>query len=792
MISALGQRSLLFVLLYLSVTRVVADQIELTYMFWGGEDERRIRIGFAEEFNQSQDRIRIRPIHAPDDYDRKLKTMMGAGMAPDIFHLSDSEVAKWAAKGVLMDLLPFYEQDPEASLDEFVPQEVEKRMFQGKFFGISDATETMVVFYGTDLFTRWNVEPPPEDRLWTWDEFVGVAKALTKDTDGDGEIDQWGCYVPLWDGTLDPIIWSLGGEHYGDDFHTLFPERKIAVQAFQLINDLVYVHGCMPPRSVRLALGQSTSQLLETGKLAMVMAGQWYLADLAAANFPFDVAPFPNVKEPMNILISSNFSIYAHTKHPEAAWEAYKFLSGDKGQIHLSSSGLVMPTYKWLLFSPEGRALWQKPGVHPPHHTQACIEPILYAKYTPPFPGGDQLYYEVQRKHYEDLLYTGSHDEVRHIVYQLCDDAELFLRDYHRRASEEAHLKPSDIHFQKVGSLLAHRRSVVGVLIAPFVLFVLWSMLRLRRPDIGVTQRQRLWGYLFVLPAILGMVLFTVGPILFSLFISLTRWDIVTPPRFVGLSQYGTAIRDPLVLKSLWVTFYYTVVNVPLGTIAGLLVALLLNHQIRGMRVFRTIYYLPSIVPAVATAVLWVWVFNPEFGLINSGIKGLNSALDSLFAVISFSPPRLNDHLEWLQDPTLVMPALWLMGLWGAGGGMIIYLAGLQGIPHHLYECAELDGAGWWGRFRHVTIPMISPIIFFNLIMGTIGSFQVFIAGYLMTGGGPKDATLFYVLYLYRNAFHYLKMGYASAMAWVLFVIILLMTVLLFKTAGKRVYYEAG
>ena len=209
------------------------------------------------------------------------------------------------------------------------------------------------------------------------------------------------------------------------------------------------------------------------------------------------------------------------------------------------------------------------------------------------------------------------------------------------------------------------------------------------------------------------------------------------------------------------------------------------------MRVFRTLYYLPSIVPAVATAVLWVWVFNPEFGLLNSGIKAINALLDVCVTVFGGAPFRLNDRLEWLQDPTLVMPALWLMGLWGAGGAMIVYLAGLQGIPQHLYECAELDGAGWWGRFRHVTVPMISPVIFFNLIMGTIGSFQVFIAGYLMTGGGPKDATLFYVLYLYRNAFHYLKMGYASALAWVLFVIILLMTLLLFRTAGRKVYYEA-
>ncbi len=771
---------------------LASDKVQLTYMFWGGEDEREIRMSFAEGFNQSQDSIEIRPIHAPDDYDRKLKTMMGAGMAPDIFHLSDSEVAKWAAKGVLLDLLPYYERDPEASLDEFVPQEVEKRMFGGRFYGISDATETMVVFYGTELFNRWNVPQPPTDRVWTWDEFVETAKALTKDTDGDGRTDQYGCYVPLWDGTVDPMIWSLGGEHYTHDFLHLYTDREAAVGAFQLVNDLIRVHRVMPPRSEMMAQGQTVSQLLETGRLGMLLTGQWYLATLAGANFPFDVAPFPTIDEPSNILISSNFSIYAHTKHPDEAWEAYKFLSGEKGQILLSSSGLVMPTYEWLLFTPEGRRLWQKPNVHPPNHTFACVEPILYARYTRPFSGGDQLYFEVQRRHYEDLVYAESGDEVRQIVLNMCDDADGFLQEFDSRAREEKRQGSKNLFITRVGGVFAHRKAVITAVALPFVLFIGWAMLRLKRPRATLRERQAMAGYLFVLPAIAGLLVFSLGPILFSLFISLTQWDIVTPPRFVGFEQYSQIAQDRTVLKALWVTFYYTVINVPLGTLAGLLVAILLNTKVRGMRIFRTIYYLPSIVPAVATAVLWVWVFNPEYGLLNSIMKGINTLLDLCFVVFGGSPLHLNDHLEWLQDPTLVMPALWIMGLWGAGGAMIIYLAGLQGIPQHLYECADLDGAGWLGKFRHITIPMISPVIFFNLIMGTIGSFQVFIAGYLMTGGGPRDATLFYVLYLYRNAFHYLKMGYASALAWILFVIILIMTLILFKTAGKRVYYETG
>jgi multiple sugar transport system permease protein len=188
---------------------------------------------------------------------------------------------------------------------------------------------------------------------------------------------------------------------------------------------------------------------------------------------------------------------------------------------------------------------------------------------------------------------------------------------------------------------------------------------------------------------------------------------------------------------------------------------------------FRTIYYLPSIVPQVANAVLWSWIFNAEFGILNLGLRTLGL-------------PKI----AWLQSTEWVMPALWIMGLWSAGAAMVIYLAGLQGIPEQLYEAAEVDGATWWHRFWAVTIPMMSPVIFFNLVMGIIFSFQVFTAGYLITDGGPANASLFYVLYLYRNAFTYLQMGYAAALAWVLFFIVVLISLLVFRYIGRMVYYE--
>jgi len=216
------------------------------------------------------------------------------------------------------------------------------------------------------------------------------------------------------------------------------------------------------------------------------------------------------------------------------------------------------------------------------------------------------------------------------------------------------------------------------------------------------------------------------------------------------------------------------VLGVPLGMAVSLGVAMLLNARVKGMAFYRTIYYLPAIVPAVASSILWIWVLNPQFGLVNV-------ALQRLFGIAG---------PQWLQSELWSKPSILLMGLWGAGAGMIIWLAGLKGIPETLYEAAEIDGAGKCAAFRHVTLPMLSPYIFFNLIMGVIGTFQIFTQAYIMTSGGPVDSTLFYAYYLFNNAFRYFKMGYASALAWILFLIILALTLVQLRLGKRWVYYE--
>ncbi len=287
-------------------------------------------------------------------------------------------------------------------------------------------------------------------------------------------------------------------------------------------------------------------------------------------------------------------------------------------------------------------------------------------------------------------------------------------------------------------------------------------------------HREALAGFLFITPALLGFLIFMAGPILVSAYFSLTEFKLISSPRWIGVANYQNLWQDELFWQSLKVTLRYALFAVPLGLLLSLGLALLLNQKLWGVAFWRTIYYLPSVISGVAVAILWVWILNPEFGLLNTALR---------FAGIQGA--------NWLSDVRTALPALVLISLWGVGGNILIYLAGLQAIPSELYEAAEMDGAGSWRRLIYITLPLLSPVIFFNLVMSLIGVFQFFTEPYIMTKGGPEQSTLTYMLYLYRNAFKYFKMGYASALAWVLFLLVLLLTLAVFRSSPLWVHYEA-
>ncbi len=280
-------------------------------------------------------------------------------------------------------------------------------------------------------------------------------------------------------------------------------------------------------------------------------------------------------------------------------------------------------------------------------------------------------------------------------------------------------------------------------------------------------------GYIFISPFILGFLFWFLIPALVSVYLTFHKWNLISAPTYVGFENIERLFVDPILPQSLKATFVYTLFSVPLSLLLSFFLALLINTKIRGIALFRTIYYLPSIVPLVASAVLWAWIFNTEFGLMNVIVRALGG-------------PKI----AWLQDPAWAIPAFVILSLWGTGGAMIIFLAGLQGIPDIYYEAAEIDGAGRWKKLRHITIPLMSPIIFFNFLIGIINSLQGFVTALLVTNGGPQNSTLFLVLYIYRTAFQSQNMGYAATLSWVLFMILMLLSFIVFKYIGRHVYYE--
>ncbi len=286
-------------------------------------------------------------------------------------------------------------------------------------------------------------------------------------------------------------------------------------------------------------------------------------------------------------------------------------------------------------------------------------------------------------------------------------------------------------------------------------------------------KKEALAGYLFALPWFIGVAAFILYPLCASVYFSFCDYSVLKAPVFIGWDNYAELFHDEVFWLTLQNTFLYALFALPLGMVTAISLALLLNTKVKGMTVYRTIFFLPSLVPMVSLAVLWLWVMNGEHGILNEvlslvGIKGPN----------------------WLGSPEWSKPALVVMSVWGVGNSIIIYLAGLQDVPVQLIESADLDGASPWMKTRHVTLPMISPVILFNLIMGIIGTLQVFTVPYIMfPGGSPARSTYFYAMYLFDNAFRYMKMGYASAMGWVMFIVILLLTLLALKVSERHVHY---
>jgi multiple sugar transport system permease protein len=662
-------------------------------------------------------------------------------------------------------------------------------------YGIASSVDDRALFYNKDLLIRHGytnalgaAQPPA-----TWEELETMAAAMTE-RDAAGHIRTIG-YIPNYGNVwLYMYGWQAGGEFMSADGRTCTLNDPRIVEALTYMTRLYgRLGGAREVYAYQTSFQGGELDPFIQGRVAMKVDGVWVLPNLAAfgPDLNFGVAPAPMParelaagRKPITWIGGWAYAIPSTAREPDGAWELTRFLISTRAQrIFLRASSYVSLS--------QGRPFMPGQNAQRGHTTEA------FDRYVAGNAGLDPKFRDAMRL-FNDLLEEARYRPVTPVGQKLWNAHIWAMEDaiFGKRAPQDALDRYTAMVQADLDQVLRPTPGrpirnwrwffwLYGLLvIAGGVGIYLWDA----RPDWRPTAwgrrgqpaaaprrpvRDLLNGAPFALPWIIGFIVFTGGPMLFSIVISFCRFDILNPAVVIGGQNYATLFHgDELFWKSLYNTAFM-VAGVPLGLALGLALAILLNQKVRGVAVWRTFFYLPSIVPAVAASILWIWIFNPASGLLNGALRA-----------IGIEGPN------WLQDEATSKWSLILMGLWSAGGGMIVWLAGLKGIGQTYYEAAAIDGATPWQRFRYITLPLLTPYIFFNLVMGLIGTFQIFTPAFIMTSGGPVNSTLFYAYHLFNNAFRYLNMGYAAAMAWFLFVIIVGLTAAQMNLSKRWVHYE--
>jgi multiple sugar transport system permease protein len=772
------------------VPATAAPVTELTFSFWGSYKDLEFWQRAAETFEARNPEVRLTLQYTPYHYGEKLQLQFLSGAAADLLLMDDENYPAYAARGYLEDLAPYIAQDRAAlRVDDYFGTALQAFTFRGFLGGLPWGGSPVLIFYNKDLFEAAGLPAP--DPAWTWDDFRAISRKLTRDTDGDGRADQFGNMLGFGFLDMEPVLWAFGGRILTDDYSRAAIDSPGARAGLQYLQDLKFVdHSLVWFGDYQ---GMSKEVAILTGKIGMSVSS-WFSTQVlndAKGAMRWDVAPMPRGPDGQRVtrVTWDGISINAATT-PEKkaiAWRFIRDLLDEPNQARIAQSGRGVPVV---------RAFAEKYFIDPatPVDERLALDAIDYGRITPVTAKYLQLKarseYWLKLLEQENPADRKTPDEILPALAKEIDEVLASELDKDFGKARETVVARDATQFRLVTALLA--------LIAAGLLFA-WGRRNVHlREDLRMMRHSKmrraeaLHGFLFAAPWFFGFLFFLAFPIGFSLVLSFSHWDPYDPignRTFVGMDNYVEALtKDPLVWHSLRKTFLYAFVAVPLTLAGSLGLALLLNQRLRGIGLFRTLFYLPNVVGGVATAVMWTYIFNPIFGPINGGLRAFNDFLaQTPLAFLQLPEPR------WLQDPDWAMPALILMMLWGTGGaGMLVFLAGLQGVPRDLYEAADLDGAGRLRKFWSITLPMLTPTIYFNLVMGLIGGLQVFMQAYILVGreGGPGRQLLFYVLYLYNRAFIEYDFGYAAALAWILFAIILAFTLLVIRSSAMWVYYE--
>ncbi len=728
---------------------------------------------------------------------QKLLTSIVGGVPPDVINQDRFTIGDWASRDAFRSLDDFLQAEKTAKdpvrAEDFYPAAWNEAVYKKHVYAIPTDIDDRVLYYNKRVFREAGLDPNKPPR--TWEELEDYTKKLTK-MNADGSFEHIGFIPNYGNSWLYLYSWQNGGEFMSNDGRTCTLDNPASVDALKYMVRLYDSLGGYNKVNIFQNGFQGAEQdPFYTGKIAMVINGSWVLNGIAryAPDLDFGVAPPPVPAERLEgkgrfagqkpfITWSggSSLAIPMGARHPQEAWRFIKWMSSQE-------SALIAAAAQKKFNLAKGR----------PFVFSFTAKPKSNAALLSQFPPASTRLKTAQATTI-DLLSSARYRPVTFIGQTLWDD--------HRRAADQAFQ-----HAQTPQDALTEQRQLVQKELdkayardhLPLLSFT-WPLIIVGVLSLGglafggvriknhvgnspMARREALTGYMMAAPWIVGFLLLTAGPILASMMLAFSDYDVLHAPRYAGMSNFQNLFTDDraTMLKAFGNAAYLAVFGIPLGMATGLAIAMLLNMKVKGMNYYRTAFYIPSIVPGIASAVLWAWILSGD------PHKGL---LDALWNVtltpwFGWSPPGWFSVAEWAK------PGLIVQGLWGAGGGMILWLAGLQGISPSLYEAASIDGAKRWAQFRHITLPVLSPYIFFNLIIGTIGALQEFDRIYVLGGGsgdaGPLDSMSVPVLFLFNNAFRYFKMGYASAIAWVIFVVILALAMLQLWAQKYWVHYEA-
>lgn len=737
------------------------EKITLRVANWGLVEENRIEEEVTAEFMQHHPMIEVQIESIPVNYKEKILTYIASGEPPDVFLLDSVIIPALLNKGILLDLKP-YVDSLHIDLGAYFPNVLSIFAKGEKLYALPKDFTPIVMYYNQTLFDQAGLAYPQND--WTWNDYLRLSQQLTKDFDGDNAIDQYGTvftnYFYLWQ----PWVWMAGGDIFDGNGNSAigYFDSPATERALQFLIDLRTKHR-VAPDDLALKTGTGATGMFYSGRVAMISVGHWALPNLkkymARGDLKIGVVPLPRPAggELVTPIYAAGWCVPQATPHRDAALQLAAFLGSAQAAMRRSQTGIGVSAVK--------NVAQQQVAGDPYEVEQAFIESIPFGRQ----PWGTVIdeFSRVEKmteNAVEEVMIGGRN--IHEVFAETAQALDRELRDVARLSPPAAGQASRTVELKGNPEVLRFLAVMLGAAVLVAIVILLLA-------------KQREWpalikGYGFLLPSFLLLLVFVFTPLFFSFYLSFHQWNVVSANKpFVGLENFQTLLSDRQFWNALKNTAIYAL-HVPAGMAASLLVALLMNRKIRGVNFLRTLFFLPSVSSFVAIALVWQWMYHPQFGLAN-------------YLLSFFGLPTLN----WLRDPATALVSIMLMSIWmGLGYQMVIFLAGLQGIPLELYEAARTDGANAWQRFWKITLPLLMPTTFFILVTSLIGSFQVFASIYVMTEGGPLHSTDVVVYHIYQNAWEYLKMGYASAMSWVLFVIVMIATWLQFKFFKNRMGYD--